>query len=261
MAFEISNEVFLDSLFADKMIISFTKDDGASIMEQSLSAMLSTLQVLNYQASLLNKTNVNIPLNMASLNITGDTQNPLEINFNNSLFSVAPGTKDTLLVMADFMENARLASFKTRLNSLNVFDDDATIPVSLVTSSGAPFIGSDSAVTSNQSLLSSDAAKNFFVYPNPFGRGSEDYLTTRFNFSVDNVSDVTVSVFTLLGELVWRQKQSNIPKGPHPNRFRWDGKNGNGKEVLNGVYIGVIEIRPVDGGAVKRYTTKIAYIK
>ena len=70
-----------------------------------------------------------------------------------------------------------------------------------------------------------------------------------------------MQIFTLLGELVWSTTREGLGTGTHARVISWDGKNSNGKRVLNGGYIGAIEIRPVTGGKVKRFTTKIAYIK
>ncbi len=74
-------------------------------------------------------------------------------------------------------------------------------------------------------------------------------------------SDVDIRIFTLNGELVWSKKLVGLHRGFYDRLVKWDGKNDKGQRVLNGVYLGAIDIKPLNGGAAKRYITKIAYIK
>ena len=107
-----------------------------------------------------------------------------------------------------------------------------------------------------------DPTKKFYSYPNPFGRGNtEEERLAYFNFHLDQISDVKIQIFTLLGELVWSTKRESLGSGNHPHTISWDGRNDNGQRVLNGGYIGAIEIRPTGGGKVTRHITKIIYIK
>ena len=111
-------------------------------------------------------------------------------------------------------------------------------------------------------IIPSDFDKSFYIYPNPFGRGeTEEQRGAFFNVYLEQTSDVSIRVFTLLGDLVWKSQTKTLTEGVHPRQFRWDGKNGKGKRVLNGAYLGVLEVRPTGGGSVRRTIIKIAYIK
>ena len=175
---------------------------------------------------------------------------------------VDPDTIVTMFILADFKPDAKIRNFRTKLDNIALFDVDESIPLKLVTSTGEEFLNSSGAVSENQKTLSKDVSKNFFIYPNPFGRGStSDQRLGRFNISLDEPSNVKLSIYTLLGELVITKTRENLSGGDYDNEFSWDGRNGNGKRVLNGTYIAVLEIKPVSGGPVKRHIIKIAYIK
>ena len=93
------------------------------------------------------------------------------------------------------------------------------------------------------------AKEEVFNYPNPFAAGSE---STHITFYLDNGASVSVSIFTLVGDLV-KKWSLNGQKGI--NELLWDGRNGEGKLVENGGYICLID-KP--GGKAK---FKIAVLK
>ena len=66
-------------------------------------------------------------------------------------------------------------------------------------------------------------------------------------------------IFTLLGELVYEATyDANAPQGQagaHTKDLFWDGYNGDGKMVLNGVYVAVLKT------ATGTVTTKVAVAK
>jgi len=51
---------------------------------------------------------------------------------------------------------------------------------------------------------------------------------------------VTIRIYTLLGRLVKIIKRSNVLPGNYDDLLTWDGTNGDGQDVLNGVYIAVL---------------------
>lgn len=91
-------------------------------------------------------------------------------------------------------------------------------------------------------------------YPNPFKAGLE---STRISYYLDRDSRVTVKIYTIDGRLVLARTFSDQdPQGRQGLReILWDGKNGDGELVLNGVYICRLEATGV--GA----TFKIAVAK
>ena len=65
-------------------------------------------------------------------------------------------------------------------------------------------------------------------FPNPFNP------ETVISFSLDKSSDVTLSVFDILGRTVTTLYQGYLPTGQH--QFVWNGSDGNGQSVASGIY-------------------------
>lgn len=95
-------------------------------------------------------------------------------------------------------------------------------------------------------------------YPNPFAAGRE---STKIRYVLTEDCEVTVNIYTLLGDLVSSKKYlpgSEGGKGQetgYTNTITWDGRNNSGFLVANGMYI--IEIK--SGSA--RSTRKIGVVK
>jgi flagellar hook assembly protein FlgD len=81
-------------------------------------------------------------------------------------------------------------------------------------------------------------------YPNPFAAGREH---TTITYYLDRKSTVTLKLYTLWGApvttLVDNQTQDS---GLHQN-LTWDGRNGSGDVVANGVYYLVLDVREENG--------------
>ena len=78
------------------------------------------------------------------------------------------------------------------------------------------------------------ASQQAFNAPNPFHVGRE---TTSIRYAVDTSTEVEVRIATLQGELVWEHRAYEQVQGPELRAVVWDGRNGAGSEVRNGVYI------------------------
>jgi hypothetical protein len=121
--------------------------------------------------------------------------------------------------------------------------------------------GNTAVATIDTSVISistiADTSLTFSNYPNPFGNPARPF--TNLYYYLPNDADVQIRIFSLLGELVWeRAYKSTEPegkKGVHEN-MRWDGYNGDGAQVLNGVYIA--QITTSNG---QQATRKIAVVK
>jgi hypothetical protein len=66
------------------------------------------------------------------------------------------------------------------------------------------------------------------VYPNPFIKDMKLYYVLR------DESVVTMSVFNVAGEVVYRQE---LPGRPGTNLVKWDGVNTAGARLASGVYL------------------------
>ncbi len=95
----------------------------------------------------------------------------------------------------------------------------------------------------------SSDTEEVFNYPNPFDAGAE---STNICFYLDSAAQVSVKIFTLVGDLV---KTWSVDGERGINKIIWDGRNGMGKLVGNGGYICVVD----KSGSVSKF--KIAVIK
>lgn len=77
-------------------------------------------------------------------------------------------------------------------------------------------------------------------YPNPFRAGSQP---THIEYLLQEASDVTLTIYDLLGEVVWRMEFKAGEHGGEAgvNLVEWWGRNGSGKVVGNGGYICLIK--------------------
>jgi len=105
------------------------------------------------------------------------------------------------------------------------------------------------------------AEATFRNVPNPFGEPGKEQTT--FIYYLKESTDVSFYIYTLTGALVWSTSfTASEPQGTegiHSNGSSvviWDGRNDTGFQVLNGVYILVMET-----GYGEVETTKIAVVK
>ncbi len=100
--------------------------------------------------------------------------------------------------------------------------------------------------------------------PNPFEAGRE--LTT-ISYILEKDCRVYIRIYTLLGDLVKEMKFSPGEEGGrgesdgYENNVSWDGKNGRGMLVADGVYLSQIIAEPRDGSKIIKEIRKIAVIK
>ncbi len=77
-------------------------------------------------------------------------------------------------------------------------------------------------------------------YPNPF---HPEEAPTTIAYKLGDNANVTVYVYTLSGNLVWREQYAMGGAGGSAglNQITWDGRNGDGQVVASGGYIVVVE--------------------
>ncbi len=189
-------------------------------------------------------------------NITGT--NPVSIVFA-ATDTVFGGSSHQVVVLIDVANNATAGDFfLTVRNGENIEAVNADSPERRVDVTLA-----GGAITSVASVLSSESYdESFYNFPNPFSPNRDG--ATKFNYTLPQDSQVDFSLFTMLGELVYAKTyQSGDPQGRAGARntavnkgyIEWDGRNGNGRVVLNGVYLAVLKTA---AGTVK---TKVAVVK
>jgi hypothetical protein len=93
-----------------------------------------------------------------------------------------------------------------------------------------------------QSIIPNEFAESFKNYPNPFNPNRE---TTEIRYNLPTASDVDIYIYTATGERVrhlhFDAGQPGGQSGLNAGIY-WDGANGDGDIVLNGVYIAYIEV-------------------
>jgi len=81
--------------------------------------------------------------------------------------------------------------------------------------------------------------RSFGAYPNPFGQPGRPVTTFVYNLAAP--TEVTISIYSLIGELVWSRHFAKgsleTRAGAHEGEIFWDGRNDRGQRVLNGIYI------------------------
>jgi hypothetical protein len=94
-------------------------------------------------------------------------------------------------------------------------------------------------------------------FPNPFAAGREP---TSFAYYLREAGRVTLRIFTANGEPVATlAKNAGRPAGMNQADL-WDGRNGQGKVVRNGVYIAELDVS-FDGGGSDRVRRKVAVVR
>jgi hypothetical protein len=77
-------------------------------------------------------------------------------------------------------------------------------------------------------------------YPNPFNP------STRISFSLPVLSNVTITVYDMLGQQVARLVNGSLPAGSHD--VVWNGKDNTGRSVASGVYFYRLDAAAASGG-------------
>ena len=74
----------------------------------------------------------------------------------------------------------------------------------------------------------------FQNYPNPFNQ------TTMIEYSVPARSDVTLTIYNILGQVVREWHAPSLAAGTY--RYEWEGQNESGQTVATGVYFYRLQI-------------------
>lgn len=109
------------------------------------------------------------------------------------------------------------------------------------------------------------ALTDVFNFPNPFNPKSSDtdQNKTTIVYVLTENSKVTIWIYSSIGELVRKLEYVSGDTGGKTgtNRVSWDGRNGDGMIVANGIYIAQIIAEPTSGGDSVKEIRKIAVVK
>lgn len=148
---------------------------------------------------------------------------------------------DTASVWIDVAASAD-ASFRFSLldtSAVDVRDVASGTPVSTGTTSGGFPLRTNYA-----NVLGANPSAAFTNYPNPFAAGRQHTTVTYY---LDQPSRVTLKLYTIWGAPVATLLEGeSLNAGLHQDVL-WDGRNGDGNTVNNGVYYLVLEVDPANG--------------
>ncbi|MBC7185829.1 MAG: hypothetical protein H5U38_02225 [Calditrichaeota bacterium] len=168
--------------------------------------------------------------------------NPLVLDFTtDTVDTLRASVPDSLELVVDLLPHTKAQRLMLAVDSaLHVVVRDAesgqlvTVTDTLGNFSAAMRLQSDFRV-----VVQGEFDKAFGAYPNPFGQPDRPVVTFVYNLTAD--ADVTISIYSLIGELVWtRHFPRGTPQaraGAHEGEVFWDGRNDRGQRVLNGIYI------------------------
>ena len=125
-------------------------------------------------------------------------------------------------------------------------------PVSAYALNGSAFPFSSGRGT----ILSQSMEESFTNYPNPFISSREQ---TRITFHMPSDGLVTLKLYTLTGRHVITLLDGDRRAAGLHQDVTWDGRNGAGEHVLNGVYYLVIETNT--GGTARTMKRKVAVVR
>ena len=96
---------------------------------------------------------------------------------------------------------------------------------------------------------------NVYNYPNPFSSA------TLFTFEQSQVAgiDAEIRIYTVAGRLIQSLRQDNINE--HFVRIPWDGRDKDGDQLANGVYLYKLTARTQDGRFSKEVLGKLSIIR
>jgi len=111
---------------------------------------------------------------------------------------------------------------------------------------------------SEEAIIFEPALDNSFTnYPNPFAAGRE---TTTIAYYLPQDGYVTIKIYTVIGDLVITLLQDSFKSQGMHQEDTWNGRNGVGEVVLNGVYFCQIKVNYLSGLSDKK-VRKIAVVR
>ena len=179
----------------------------------------------------------------------------LQVSLSNVM--LVPDNPDTVSLFVDIADNATARTFRLAFDNsqdFTVADQDGGYGAVVETPDGKR--GNQFRLESNLAAIhGADLQSSFFNYPNPFQPGNDPSNGQGTRFNLPAGANGELKIFTLLGELVWEiQFEARNPLASQG--IFWNGHNGAGKRVLNGVYVAMLKTN--DG---KMLTTKVAVLK
>ncbi len=222
-----------------------------------LGSLLTRVEVITL-AEFLSLSDPTAPASdkLTEINIDAGTTNPFLLEFD-PLRELLPEQTDSLVIRIDLASGNVNRKFNVRLNNIRAMGASSRI-AEVFDALGVPLGESFDFQSASITVLSDDPEQIFRNYPNPFGMDTqipgEAPGTTRFMVWMNGPGEATLSIYTLTGRLVWRESRQ-LGTGLNPRAFIWDGVNGRGFRVVNGVYVAILEANG------QKLQTRVVYLK
>jgi len=172
------------------------------------------------------------------------------------VLDLGPGTTGTLEIRMVLVEEPAAESISL---GLTLDDISARQPEGeLVTVRVLPAAGQVFPFwTASGTMTAASLEESYSNFPNPFAAGREG---TTFVFALDGAATVDLRLYTPRGELVRTLLAgASLGAGLHQD-IVWDGRNGRGDTVRNGVYVAELSVRGDDGSSAQ-LRRKVAVVR
>ncbi len=184
-----------------------------------------------------------------SLNVAGSTSDLVTLG---TALTVPALSSLPVTVGVDMALQPTAKSVKLSLDGPGSFN--AEDPVAPATVAGVTTIGDSTGFpirSETMAFLPPDVASTYGNYPNPFRAGLES-TTIEFNLTVP--TNVSLQLYDVMGAKVATLLENQV-LAAGLQRISWDGRNGRGSYVLNGVYYAQLSVNG------NKYLLKIAVVK
>jgi hypothetical protein len=178
----------------------------------------------------------------------------LRVDFDEEI-SIESGESVSLKASMTTVARTDVEAFSMRINTptdVSCSDDVGGGLVAVLPDGGTAFPYS----SGKTAILGGSVEDGFTNYPNPFAASIE---RTRITFFMSDAGAVSLRIYTVMGRLVKTLiDNESRSAGLHQDVY-WDGRNGIGEPVLNGVYYLVLETR-INGGELT-YRRKVSVVR
>jgi hypothetical protein len=211
-----------DIIQVTRIVFSIESEDGNPVVPSSVLGRMRIVSSAGVHADLM---------------VLPSSGNLVTVDLTNRI-NLAPGTNTSFVLYADIAPGAKEGGFRFNITdgasiSAHLLNFTNAVVQDYIDSSGSPI----SDLRSSIIVVKDDSfGKSLGSYPNPFDPSKE---SATIEFWLENDSVVDVRIYTINGYLV-RVLADGQRRTAGIVSERWDGKNGTGDTVRNGVYFAVI---------------------
>jgi len=161
----------------------------------------------------------------------------IQVDLTNTL-TLSIGESIDILMHVMTVERPDVDAFSVRINTsshISCRDGTTGEPVAVYPTDGEEFPFN----SGRAAILLQNVKEAFSNYPNPFIVGREN---TRITFYMPSDGRVTLKLFTITGRPVKTLLENEVRSAGLHQDIYWDGTNGRGETVLNGVYYLMLKV-------------------